>query len=91
MTRKLGWTKNVLALQIDNQTYEKTLVNQTNFNKALPDKIRHQAKLAVKDEYTFDFLDLAEEHLEKELELALVNNIRKFLIEMGGYFAFIAL
>ena len=50
MTRKYGWTKNVLAIQIDNRTYEKTMTNQTNFSKALPLKIRHQAKLAVKDE-----------------------------------------
>ena len=32
MTRKFGWTKNVLTLQIENQSYEKTLLNQTNFN-----------------------------------------------------------
>jgi len=88
MTRKFGWTKNVLALQIENQTYEKTLLNQTNFNKALPDKIRHQAKLAVKDEYTFDFLELGEDHNELELERGLLTKINRFLIEMGGVFAF---
>lgn len=30
MTRKFGWTKNVLIHQIENQTYEKTLLNQTD-------------------------------------------------------------
>jgi len=45
--------------------------------------------MAVKDEYTFDFLELGEEHSERELEVALINNVRKFLIEMGEYFAFI--
>ena len=34
MTRKYGWTKNVLALRIDNRDYEKTLLNQTNFENA---------------------------------------------------------
>ena len=43
----------------------------------------------LKDEYTFDFLELAEEHSERELEIGLLNNIRKFLVEMGGCFAFI--
>lgn len=43
----------------------------------------------MKDEYTFDFLELVEEHSEHELETSLVNNIRKFLIEMGGYFTFV--
>jgi predicted nuclease of restriction endonuclease-like (RecB) superfamily len=32
MTRKLGWTKAVLIHQIENKTYEKTLLNQTNFD-----------------------------------------------------------
>lgn len=88
MTRKFGWTKNVLIHQIDNKTYEKTILNQTNFNKALPEKIRNQAKLAVKDEYTFDFLELGEEHDETELEKALIEKINRFLVEMGGVFAF---
>ena len=88
MTRKYGWTKNVLALQVENQAYEKTLMNQTNFDRALPEKIKNQAKLAIKDEYTFDFLELGEEHSERELELAIISRIEKFLREMGGMFAF---
>jgi predicted nuclease of restriction endonuclease-like (RecB) superfamily len=88
MTRKFGWTKNVLIHQIENQSYEKTLLNQTNFNKTLPDKIKNQAKLAVKDEYTFDFLELGEEHSEVELERALISKVNRFLVEMGGAFAF---
>lgn len=89
MTKKFGWSKNVLIHQIENQSYEKYLLNQTNFDKTVPEKNKHQAKLAVKDEYTFDFLELGEEHSEKELETEMVNNIRNFLTEMGGYFAFI--
>jgi predicted nuclease of restriction endonuclease-like (RecB) superfamily len=89
MTKKFGWTKDVLIHQIDNKSYEKYLLNQTNFDKALPTKYKHQAKLAVKDEYSFDFLELGEEHSEHELEISLINNLRKFLIEMGGYFSFI--
>lgn len=90
MTRKFGWTKNVLVHQIENKSYEKFLLNQTSFDKTVPEKYKNQAKLAVKDEYTFDFLDLAEEYSERELEIGLLNNVRKFLIEMGGYFTFIA-
>ena len=59
MTHKFGWTKNVLALQIANRSYEKYLLNQTNFEKTLPEKYRNQAKLAVRDEYSFGFLELA--------------------------------
>jgi predicted nuclease of restriction endonuclease-like (RecB) superfamily len=88
MAKKYGWTKNVLIHQIENQTYEQTLLNQTNFNNTLPEKIKKQANLAVKDEYTFDFLDLSDKHSEIELEHAMLAKINQFLIEMGGVFAF---
>lgn len=88
MTRKFGWSKKVLIHQIDNQSYEKSLLGQTNFDQALTPELRAQAKLAVKDEYTFDFLELGEEHSERELERALIARIEDFLRAMGGMFAF---
>jgi len=88
MTRKFGWSKNVLIHQIDNQSYEKAMLGQTNFDKVLSPELRVQAKLAVKDEYTFDFLELGEEYGERELERALIARIEDFLRAMGGMFAF---
>ncbi len=88
MTRKFGWSKNVLIHQIDNQSYEKSLLGQTSFDQALTPELRAQAKLAVKDEYTFDFLELGEKHSERELERALIARIEDFLRAMGGMFAF---
>ncbi|NJK65023.1 MAG: DUF1016 domain-containing protein, partial [Synechococcaceae cyanobacterium SM2_3_1] len=88
MTRKFGWSKNVLIHQIANQSYEKSLLGQTNFDQELTPELRAQAKLAVKDEYTFDFLELGEEHNERELERALISKIEQFLRAMGGMFAF---
>jgi predicted nuclease of restriction endonuclease-like (RecB) superfamily len=89
MARKYGWTRNVLIHQIEGKSYEQYLLGQTNFDKTLPEKYRNQAKLAVKDEYNLEFLELTEKHNEKELELAIMRNIRHFLSEMGGDFAFI--
>lgn len=89
MSRKFGWTKNVLIHQIENQSYEKTLLNQTNFDQTVSAAIRQQAKLAVKDEYIFSFLELAEEHSERQLEQALLSRIEHFLQEMGGAFTFL--
>lgn len=88
-TARFGWTKAVLQHQIDNKSYEKYLLNQTNFDQALPVELQAQAALAVKDHYTFDFLELAEEHSERQLEQALVQNLRNFLAEMGGAFTFV--
>jgi len=65
-------------------------MNQTNFKALLPEGKQKRALLSVKDEYQFDFLELAEDYKEREMELALVKNIRRFLIEMGGDFTFIA-
>jgi len=88
-TRKFGWTKDVLIHQVENKTFEKYLLNQTNFDKVLPEAIAKQAILAVKDDYTFDFMNLANEHAESELEQALIKNIRAFLLEMGTDFTFV--
>ncbi len=89
MTIKFGWTYRVLENQIENQTYEKFLLNQTNFDNTLAESYQHQAKLAVKDEYNFDFLELSDRHNEKELEIGLIDKIRDFLIQMGTHFTFV--
>jgi len=88
MTKQFGWTKAVLIHQIENKNYEKFLLNQTNFDKTIAADYRDQAKLAIKDEYSFDFLEMSDDYKERELELGLLKNIRKFLMEMGNDFAF---
>ncbi|MDD4455660.1 MAG: PDDEXK nuclease domain-containing protein, partial [Candidatus Methanomethylophilaceae archaeon] len=89
MTRKFGWSRSVLVHQIENQSYEKTLLGQTNFDQALTPELQAQARLAVRDEYTFDFLELSAEHSERELERALIGRVEEFLRAMGGVFAFV--
>ena len=89
MTRKFGWTKNVLIHQIENQSYEKSLLGQTNFDQALTPELRARAQLAVSDEYTFDFLALGDEYGERELEKSLMARVEDFLRAMGGMFAFV--
>ena len=78
MTKRYGWTKRILTNFIEVQTYEKYLLNQTNFNLAFSVEQRVQVKLAVKDEYTFDFAELSPEYFEHELGMQLINNIRHF-------------
>lgn len=88
MTRKFGWSKNVLIHQIDHQSYEKSLLGQTNFAQTLTPELHAQAKLAIHDEYIFGFLELGEQYSERELERALIARIEDFLRAMGGRFAF---
>jgi predicted nuclease of restriction endonuclease-like (RecB) superfamily len=89
MTRKFGWTKRVLIHRIENKDYERTLMSQTNFDQTVSEEHRNQAKLAVKDEYLFDFLELGDEYSERQLETALIGKVEHFLREMGGMFAFV--
>ena len=89
MTKRYGWTKDVLINNIENQAFRKYLTNQTNFDETVPEKYKHQAKLAVKDDYNFDFIEMGIQHSEAELEAGILNNIRAFLSEMGGDFSFI--
>ena len=89
MTRKFGWTKRVLIHRIENKDYERTLLSQTNFDQTVSEEHKNQAKLAVKDEYLFDFLELGDEYSERQLEAALIGKVEHFLREMGGMFAFV--
>lgn len=89
MTKRYGWTKDLLINNIENHAYERCLTNQTNFDETVPEKYRLQAKLAVKDEYNYDFLEMGVEHSEAELEAGLIRNIEAFLIEMGGHYTFV--
>ncbi len=86
-TKKYGWTKDVLINKIEAKTYENYLLGQSNFDTTLPEKIKNQAVLALKDEYTFDLVGLSEEHSEYELEQAIIKNIRAFLMEFGPDFS----
>ena len=88
-TQKYGWTKDVLINKIEAKTYENYLLGQSNFDLTLPEKIKNQAMLALKDEYTFDLVGLSEEHSEYELEQAIIKNIRAFLMEFGPDFSFV--
>ena len=90
MTKQYGWSKTILIHHIEGDTYQRFLLSQTNFDKTLAKKYEHQATIAVKDSYSFDFLAMGEAHSEKEMEFGLLRHIEKFLLEMGHDFAFIA-
>ena len=47
------------------------------------------AQQLIKDPYAFDFLTLAQNVQERELEKALLDRIRSFLLELGTGFAFV--
>ncbi len=89
MSKRNGWSYRVLMNQISNKTFEKVMISQSNFDTSLPTNLHQEAKLAVKDDYSFGFLELSDEHNERELEKAIVRNIEAFLREVGGNYSFL--
>lgn len=84
-----GWSRNVLVHQIERSLFQRQGKAITNFDLTLPKPQSELAQQILKNPYTFDFLNLGEEFLERELEKALINHIRDFLLELGVGFAFI--
>ncbi|MCC8120344.1 MAG: PDDEXK nuclease domain-containing protein [Bacteroidales bacterium] len=83
-----NWGRDMLLNFLDTNLYERQGKAITNFKSALPTLKNDLAQQITKDPYNFDFLSLREEYDEKELEDALVNNVAKFLVELGTGFAF---
>lgn len=87
-TLQFGWSRAVLLNFLDSGLYEAKGKAVTNFKDKLPDIQSDLAQELTKDPYNFDFLTLTEGYKEKELEAALVDNISRFLIELGTGFAY---
>jgi len=84
-----GWSRDSLVDMIKSQLHLRQGNVVSNFDRVLP---LPQSDLAIqlfKDPYIFDFMTLATPFTERELELGLVKNVEKFLLELGAGFAFV--
>jgi len=88
-TLKYGWSRAVLVHQIESRLYEREGKALTNFSNTLPPPQSDLANQILKDPYNFDFLTMTKDYKERELEMALIDNITSFLLELGSGFAFI--
>jgi predicted nuclease of restriction endonuclease-like (RecB) superfamily len=84
-----GWSRAVLVHQIESGLYERQGSAQTNFERALPAPQSELAGQILKDPYNFDFLELSDDHKEREFHRGLLDHIRAFLLELGTGFAFV--
>jgi len=84
-----GWSRNVLALQIDSGLHLRQGNAVSNFQKTLPPPQSDLAQQITKDPYVFDFLDLRESANERTVEDALMAHVEKFLLELGVGFALV--
>lgn len=74
---------------LDTDLYERQGKAVSNFDLTLPAPQSDLAQAITRDPYTFDFLTLRESYDEKELKDALMDNITRFLLELGNGFAFV--
>jgi predicted nuclease of restriction endonuclease-like (RecB) superfamily len=88
-TARNGWSRDVMVQQIESKYIERKGITQSNFKEILPQPYSDLAQQTFKDPYLFDFIALADNYRERDLEDALVENITKFLLELGLGFAFI--
>jgi predicted nuclease of restriction endonuclease-like (RecB) superfamily len=84
-----GWSRDILAHQIQTKLFARQGKAISNFTQTLPKPQSDLATQTLKDPYIFDFLSLTDEAHERELEKALVSHITKFLLELGAGFAFV--
>ncbi|MEN6519231.1 MAG: PDDEXK nuclease domain-containing protein [Methanospirillum sp.] len=82
-----GWSRDVLALQIESRLHEREGAAVTNFAATLPAPQSDLARQTIKDPYVFDFLSLGPEALEREVHQSLLVHLRDFLLELGTGFA----
>lgn len=86
---KNGWSRNILAMQIE-AGYHKRIGNSTNnFKTVLPPADSDMVNNTLKDPYIFDFLTLKDGYKEKELEEKMIERIRDVLLELGSGFAYV--
>ncbi|ABW32989.1 PDDEXK nuclease domain-containing protein [Acaryochloris marina] len=84
-----GWSRSVLVHQIESDLHKRQGSAITNFDRALPQPQSDLAQALLKDPYHLEFLGIAEEVQERDLENALLHHMRDFLLELGVGFAFL--
>lgn len=84
-----NYSRAVLLHQIEGDLYARSGKAITNFASKLPEIHSDLAIQMLKDPYNFDFLDIRQRHDERELEDALMENLTKFLLELGQGFSFL--
>lgn len=88
---KLGWSRQILLNQIKAQAYERTKTEKKshNFDLSLPNHLAELAEESLKSRYNLEFLGLNKAIKERDLETHLINELQKFILELGYGFCFI--
>ncbi|MCC5875877.1 MAG: DUF1016 family protein, partial [Candidatus Sumerlaeia bacterium] len=84
-----GWSRAILEVQIETGAHKRQGKAITYFEQTLPAPQSDIAQQVLKDPYTFDFLTLHDDAVERDLERGLLAHLKDFMIELGIGFAFV--
>ncbi len=90
------WSVRMLQERINSMLFERTAISKKpeetiqNELKVLEEEQKTTPDLVFRDPYFLDFLGLHDSYSEKDLESAILNNLQKFIVELGSDFAFLA-
>lgn len=88
-TAENGWSKSILGLQIESGLHLRQGNAINNFTDTLPKPQSDLARETLKNPYIFDFLGIGGEMHERDIEKALIQHIKKFMLELGKGFAYV--
>ena len=85
LSTKNNYSKRELERQIDSALFERTMISHKQ-NQLVTR--RSPGLVALRDSYVLEFLDIPEQHREKELRKAIIANLRDFILEFGKNFGY---
>ncbi len=85
---KSNWSTRELVRQIISGSFERTLLADSKLS-TVSTVLKQDIKSIFKDSYLIDFAGLSEPHKESDLQRAIVNNLKSFLLELGSGFTFV--
>jgi predicted nuclease of restriction endonuclease-like (RecB) superfamily len=91
-----GWTKRTLRERVSSKLYERTVAARGSVEgveadiAALAQRGAAAPAIVFRDPYVLDFLDLPPQHSESQLEQAILDEVERFMLELGTGFTFVA-
>jgi predicted nuclease of restriction endonuclease-like (RecB) superfamily len=82
------WGKRELQRQLNGALFERTVLSKPKLSPVVTE-LHPDAASVFKDTYLVEFLDLPPGHSEGDLQRGLVEQLRRFLIELGRDFCFV--
>jgi predicted nuclease of restriction endonuclease-like (RecB) superfamily len=82
------WGKRELERQLNGALFERVVLSPVKLSPPVTE-LHPDAAAIFKDSYLLEFLDLPTQHSESDLHLALVENLKQFLLELGRDFCFV--